>query len=187
MLVLTVQKYSILQQVYSKHGYFPNFEKSECAFLSPKYTKGYQEILKSLSDKTCKDYVKGVDSCMWGWVKEPFLGFYPSNVGKSQKDRLYAVFCNIPEEDMVLSDYDKFCDYIEGYSNRKDFVIDNIKDAECVQCSFWRLQPENIQIVMDIDNLKSSTLLYEMSDAPRERVRDVSFIFDYRFQQMAVC
>ena len=180
MNILTVQRYKDIQRIYSSEGYKPDFAKSSYAYASRRYTRAYLEVLNKLSKKTGKDYLPGLDSCIWGWSNNPFLGFYESNKGKRLEDRRYAMFCSIPESDMVYSDYDKYCDFIEENTNDKNFFVDSPTGAECVQCCFWSLRPENINVIVDLDNIKSNNLWLELTG---ERARDQSFLFDQRYLQ----
>lgn len=174
MLVLTVQRYERIKQMYSKEGYTPDFTKSRYAFLSPNHTRGYGKILKELSRKTGKAFRYGVDSCMWGWVKSPYLKFFPTNEGKSEDDTLYALVVEVPDEELVLSDYDKFCDYIDG-GVHTEFIINDIRDADCVQCSFWNIDTSKVQAIINLDMLRgtkmSDILLSANNSSNRELFR----------------
>ena len=182
MMVLTVQKYKFLQEIY-RGGYIPNISKSPYAYLTPRYTKGYSTILSELSKKTGRYYIEGIDSCRWGWVRNPFLGFYNFNRGKKLEDRLYAVFCNINEEDLVMSDYDKFMQYIDGDVSKPDFMLDDFVKGECIQCSFWNLSCKDIFLIVDLDNVKTGNFISDMYD---ERINDKSFIFNNKYQRFLV-
>lgn len=174
MMVLTVQRYSEIVKAYSNIGYVPEFSKSPYAYLSPRFTKGYMTVLDELAKKTNERYIEGIDTCIWGWVNNPFLGFYPNNSGKSKSERLYAVFCNIDERNLVMTDYDKFCNYVQGYSESKDFFVKDFKYGDCVQCSFWKLKYSDISLVVDLDMLKSNNFIQEIYNG---RMNDVSYMF----------
>lgn len=187
MMVLTVQRYKRIQQMY-RNSYNPDFSKSRFATLSPRYTRCYKTILKRLAEKTDRYYIDGLDTCMWGWVRNAYLDFYtksifPSNKYLSKQDRYYAVFCDIPEEEMVLTDYDKYCNYVEGISNNLDFFVEDFTKSECIQCSFWNLSPDRIRLIIDVDNLKSNNLLNELCN---ERLNDKSFIFSRDYQKVLI-
>lgn len=182
MMVLTVQRFKFLQQIY-RGEYVPNISKSPYAYLSPRYTRGYDIVLSELSRKTGRYYMSGVDSCMWGWVRNPYIDFYTFNRGKSPEDKLYAVFCNVREEDMVMSDYDRFMDYVNGDVNRPDFILDDFVKGECIQCSFWNLSSKNITLIVDLDNIKTGNFVSDMYD---ERMNDRRFIFNDKYQKFLV-
>ena len=140
MLVLTVQSYRNIQKIYNE-SYIPDLRKSRYAYLSTRYLRGYMYNIESLSKKTGISYRYGLDSCMWGWVKNPYLPFYYNSGNIPFKDRMYAVFFEIDESESVLSDYDKYCRYVENESN-ENFFIDSVDQADCVQCCFWGINPE---------------------------------------------
>lgn len=178
MLVLTVQKYSVLRQVYSKEGYTPSFWKSTNAFLSPLYTKGYKIVLEELFWKTNAAFNFGEDSCIWGWVSNPFLGYYNNRVFDGQDDALYAVIVDVSEDDMVFTDYDKYVEYIEGESGDEGFFIDDAHafGSKCVQCSFLNITPSNIEGIAGLDCLVGCS--DDMSSvAQRVYKEDISYTF----------
>lgn len=156
MLVLTVQRNERIKQMFTE-GYTPDFSKSRYAFLSPNHTRGYAEVLKELSKKTDKDFRYGVDSCFWGWVKNPYYDFYPSNEGKSEEDTLFAIVLDVPDEELVLSDYDKFCNFIERGGDR-NFIIDRVEGADCIQCSFWNIDTSRVQAIINLDMLRKTKM-----------------------------
>lgn len=181
MLVLTVQKFKHLRKMYN-NMYKPNITKSDYAYLSPRYTKAYKTVLDRLADKTDFDYVDGLDSCIWGWVKNPYLDFYKNlNMLYDKNDKLYAVFCEIDERDMVLSDYDKFTNYTEGISDDTNFIIESFSESKCIQCSFWNLSPKNIKLVIDLDRLNSNNFIREMWC---ERLNDKSYLLSKDFSRV---
>lgn len=187
MMVLTIQRYKHIQKMY-RNSYIPDFSKSRFAYLSPRYTKCYKTILKQLAEKTDRYYIDGLDTCMWGWVRNAYLDFYnkslfPSNKYLKKQDRYYAVFCDIPEDEMVLTDYDKYCDYLEGNTNSLDFFVKDFSKSECIQCSFWDLSPDKIKLIIDVDNLKSNNFINEIFN---ERLNDKRFMFSSDYQKMLI-
>ena len=150
MLILTFQRKELLGKIYSG-SYSANIWKSAYAHSSIRFTKGYNKILKSISNKTELGLLPE-DSCMWGWVSNPYTKlFFP-------KDSFVAIFMEIPESKLVYSDYDKFTDYIHGDSSNDDFILDDltsVSEEGCIQCSFMSIKPENICLVTEIDTLPS--------------------------------
>lgn len=178
MLVLTVQKYSVLSQVYSKEGYVPSFWRSTNAFLSPMYTRGYKMVLEELSRKTGSDFNYGKVSCIWAWASNPFLGYYENRVFDNSSDVPYAVIADIPEGEMVFTDYDKYMMYVEEESADSNFFIPDRRyfGSKCVQGSFLSLKPSNIEGIAGLDCLTGCA---ESIDAVARRVyqNDISYIF----------
>lgn len=187
MLVLTVQRYKRIQQIY-RNSYVPDFMQSRFATLSPRYTRCYKTILKRLAEKTDREYIDGLDTCMWGWVRNAYLDFYNNPMYLSNKylkksEKFYAVFCDIPEDEMVLTDYDKYCEYVEGKRNSTDFFVEDFTKSECIQCSFWNLSSDRIKLIIDMDNLKSNNFINEIYN---ERMNDKSFVFSRDYQKMLI-
>ncbi len=187
MLVLTIQRYKHIQQIY--HGsYVPDFTKSSFANLSPRYTRCYKTVLKRLAEKTDRYYIEGLDSCIWGWVRNPYVDFHKKSISLPNKylrkqDRLYAMFCDVPEDEMVLTDYDKYCNYVEGNSDSMDFFVKDFRQSECIQCSFWGIEPDNIKLIIDIDNLTSGNFINEIYN---ERLNDTRFVFSDVYRKLLI-
>lgn len=173
MLVLTVQSYRNIQKIYNE-SYIPDLRKSRYAYLSTRYLRGYMYNIESLSKKTGIGYRYGLDSCMWGWVKNPYLPFYYNSGNIPFKDRMYAVFFELNESESVLSDYDKYCRYVENESN-ENFFIDSVDQADCVQCCFWGINPKNIKLIVELDKLRG-TNISEMLNC--NKLNDSKFLFN---------
>lgn len=179
MLVLTVQEYPVLEAVY-QGTYKPNFMLSSFACSSAGFSKAYLKVLSELSKKTGRSFQYGLDSCMWGWVRYPYLPLHRKNGFRRYNKRKYAVFVDIPEKDMVLTDYEEFCMYINRDAEEKDILLGNREHLLSVytQCSFWDLDPRDIKLIVDIDELqphKSVEELYELN-----KLRDSRYLFDNR-------
>lgn len=142
MLILTVQKYKHIQMVYSS-GYTPDLRQSEYVFLSPRYTKAYEVMAEELLKKDSTGYPL---SFFWGWAKNPYLDFYRY---KDRKD-LVGVFVEVSKKKLVLSDYDKYCAYLEEESNILD--LSNL-NGDCLQAIFRDLTPVNIKSVVSLNSL----------------------------------
>ena len=150
MLVLTIQKKEVIDKIY-KGSYRVNMWKSEYAFASPRFTKGYNIIKSNLVRKT-GSFMLTSDSCYWGWVCNPFYSFFDL---KRMYNEYYAVFVDIPEEELVLSDYDKYTSFVLEESDSEDFMVEEVLpgDTRCIQCSFKELNPEDIVFISDISIL----------------------------------
>lgn len=160
MLVLTIQRKEILEKILNK-TYHVNLWQSPFAYQSIRFTEGYNIILNKLQDKAGVPLLEG-ESCFWGWVKNPYIDFFAYD-----KDKYVALFVDIPKSQLVLSDYDKYTDYVLENSYDNDFILDSSKPLpECVQCSFLHLKPENIKLTVPLDMLnkdsKSVTEMYHL-------------------------
>lgn len=176
MLVLTVQNYSVLSQVYSREGYTPSFWKSTNAFLSPRYTNGYKKVIERLSTKKGQAFNFGDTSCIWSWVQNPFIGYY-KGMRYFDDGVSYAVIADVPVEDMVFTDYDRYADYAECESDDCDFFLD-VEDFEdrCVQGSFFRLTSKMIEGVASLDCILDCS--DDMSDVITTVYQnDISYVF----------
>ena len=154
MLILTIQRKEICESIL-KGNYIPNIWESDYALLSNRFTKGYKKILNTLEDKTGR-YLSDSESCYWGWVYNPYTKFfYP---GEEYK----AIFINVPESEIVFSDYDLYSDYVHEDSYNDNFILENlqgVKKSDCIQCSFLSCNPKNICLVSDlssVDNLRGT-------------------------------
>lgn len=184
MLVLTVQTRDVVERILSGEKYTPDFSKSTYAYLSPRFTKAYNKTLKELSRKTKKYYTMGVDSCIWGWVGKPFLDFYAIESGSKNSGK-YAVFCEIDEKDLVFSDYDKYSDYIEGYTDSLDFMVSEVSNDACIQCAFWSLSKRNIVSIVELNSIGIKYRLSDKADYETKTVSDIreqERVFDVRFK-----
>lgn len=184
MMILTVQDYSVIEGIID-NTYMPNFMKSSYACLSIRFTKAYLKILTELSKKTGRSYQYGVDTCMWGWANSPYLPLHKRNgFLKGIKKRKYAVFVEVPDEELVLSEYSCFCGYVQGDFQSDDFLVkDEISwIMDYIQCSFWNINPRNIKLIVDLDKIESGYSvedLYELN-----KLNDVSYLFDKRAYEL---
>lgn len=151
MLILTIQERSVVDAI-KKGTYKPNFWKSKFSCMSVEFTKGYAKILSRLKEKTGA-YLSDSDSCLWGWAKAPYIRFHTAT--PDWKENSVAVFAEVPDSEVVLSDFDVFSEYVLGESDREDYILDNFPDDEnmCVQCSFLNIKPENILLEVDMSRL----------------------------------
>ena len=158
MLVLTIQKRSIAQKMM--HGdYKANFWKSEYGCLSPRFTRGYATIKNELEEKIGVTLSES-ETPIWAWVGVPYIDFHKG----VNEDDLVAMFLDIPSSEMVFSDYDKYCSYVEGETNSLDFmlneseVLGKTKEGNCVQACINRVKPEQILLAVDYTNINSGTV-----------------------------
>ena len=152
MLVLSAQKYSTIKSIFND-SYIPNLWMSDNMFLSPKYTQGYSQHIKML-EKKCGVQRTVANGMYWCWVDNPYFSFYEKNWSKSLNDRLFACFIEIDEKDLVISDYDEYCDFINGEFSGNFFKsVDNIGMGECLQGVFCNLDKHAIKSIVDMDYL----------------------------------
>lgn len=137
MLVLTIQDKSVLQMI-GDGKYKADFWKCKFSCLSPKFTKGYMVLKSELlraTGKTC-------DSPIFAWGGTPFID---SIKGSGDKK---ALFLEVPENELIFSDYDKFCDFVYGTTETVDFILpkkkakEKIKRGYCVQVCMPYIKPE---------------------------------------------
>lgn len=143
MLILTIQDLKHIEMVYST-GYTPDPLKSEYIFLSTRYTKAYNLMMEKLYQK---DPSGKVESFFWGWVKNPYLPFYK---WKNLSNKV-GVFLDIPEDKVVISDYDSYCEYLDEEVNELSLT----GTQECLQGVFRRIRPCNIKSIVPADYLLS--------------------------------
>lgn len=154
MLVLTVQKESVVQMIKSGM-YYPNFWLSEFSCMTTRFTEAYKYLRDALSKKIGKSYLES-DFCMWGWVANPFVLFHTVQV---DWQNMVALFLDIPEDGVVFSDYDMFTSYVWGESNDGSFVIEDFPEAmqevdkRCVQCVFDTIRPSDIVYEVNLGSL----------------------------------
>lgn len=159
MLLMTVQKKEIVEKI-REGNYKANFWKSDYSCISPRYTKGYMAIKSALEGKL---NVSLSESCspMWAWVGYPYLDFHRLSGGDS---KMVAMFIDIPENQIVFSDYDKYCRYIYDEGNIEDFIIPSISGIDlessetCIQASFLKIEPSQIILTVDFKNFRDVEL-----------------------------
>lgn len=151
MLIMSVQKEKRLDSIISG-TYKPNLYKSRYGCMSIRYTKGYNKIKRLLSKKL-GIVTETSTSTYWGWAKCPYIKFH-CNVNVAPEE-LVVLFLEIPESQCVLSDYDKYCDYVNEDSNSMDFILENINDknALCVQANFLSIKKENILLTIPYESI----------------------------------
>lgn len=147
MRVYTVQSADTVSKLYTL-SYEPFMSKSNYGFMSIRSMMGYKKMLDELSLKTKRSYIYGIDNVMWGWVSNPYPLLF-TNVDKKGKDRLFVVVADIPEDEMVLSDYDKYCEFLNGEKKVDFFDL----ESDCIQCCFWGIKPEQIEMVLDLGHI----------------------------------
>lgn len=178
MMVLTVQDYPVVKKIL-EGSYYPQFMLSSYACSSTRFTKAYAKVLLELSHKTEENFSYGLDSCMWGWCNYPYMPLHKSNGLKGYAKRKYGIFCEVPESTAIFSNYDAFCGYIEGYfDNPSRFLLKRNDYDRYVQCSFWRVNPNSIQLIVDLDNLQRNMTVEELYET--NKLRDVRYLFDSR-------
>lgn len=141
MLVLTIQDIKNAEMLYTT-GYTPNLLKSEYPFLAPRYARGYDFMMKKLYEK---DPFGKVESFYWGWVKNPYLPFHRFK----HIENKVGIFLDVPPSKIVISDYDKYCEYLEDET--PELVLEG--DNDCLQGVFRRIQIQNIRSVIPAKNL----------------------------------
>lgn len=143
MLILSIQYKKHIQMVYSS-GYTPDINKSEYIHLSPQYSFAYNIMASKLYDKDNTGYY---GSFWWGWVKNPYLDFYRI---KNVKSRV-GVFLNVPDDKVVVSNYDLYCEYLEERTEKLQLS----KEGDCLQGVFRKICPSNILSVVELKDLIS--------------------------------
>lgn len=183
MMVLSVQEYPVVKGILDR-SYSPNFIESSYACSSIRFTKAYFKILLELSKKTGREFRYGFDSCMWGWVNVPFLPLHRKNGFKGYSKRKYAIFVEVPEQELVFSEYNLFCDYVNEQKDYDGFILDNFfyQFFDHVQCSFWNIDPARIHLIVDIDCLEKGYSVEELYEG--NKLNDVSYLFDERAYEL---
>ena len=141
MLILSVQSFKHIQMVYSS-GYTPDLYKSDYVFLSPRYMLAYNFMAKELYKKDSSGLY---NSFFWGWVKNPYLDFYRF---KKTSD-LVGVFIEIPDNRVVVSNYDEYCAYLEEEVD----TLSLKSDGACLQGVFRKIKPAEIKSIIKLDTL----------------------------------
>lgn len=144
LLVLTFQKSSVAKSI-SEGIYHVELNKSPFAFSSLRFTMGYKRVLKALKEKI---NILPDEGCIWGWVSSPSAEMVKNYLRKGY----VAMYIDVNPEKCVLSDYEKFTDYVVGDTQDNDFIKEDIKDNKhCVQCSFTVDSILGIRAVCDTD------------------------------------
>lgn len=150
MLVLTAQKYSVIEGIFSD-SYVPNFWMSNSMFLSPRHTNGYKMHLEKLEDKCSCDNLIGM---YWCWVDNPYFNFYEKNYTKPLSERLLGCFVRVNDNDLVVSDYDLYTDYLEGRRDCNFFKsTEDIGTGRCLQGVISGIDKHSIVSIVDLDFL----------------------------------
>lgn len=137
MLVLTIQDKLVLQMIESGK-YKADFWKSKFSCLSPKFTKGYMFLRSELLRATGKS----CDTPIFAWGGTPFI-----DLVKGSEDKK-ALFLEVPESELIFSDYDRFCDFVYGTTETVDFILpkkkakEKIKRGYCIQVCMPYIKPE---------------------------------------------
>lgn len=171
MLVMSVQKEKRLDSIISG-TYKPNLYKSRYGCMSIRFTKGYNKIKRVLSKKT-GIVMDSSSSTYWGWAKCPYVKFH-RNVNVTPEE-LVVLFMEIPESQCVLSDYDKYCDYVNEESNNMDFILEDLNgdDAQCVQVNFLSIKKENILLTIPYTSIaKYSEKGYTISELYEKAINE---------------
>lgn len=146
MLVLTVQDNSVVQML-NEGKYKADFWKTRLGCLSPRFTKGYNLIRKELRNRVNRS----CESPIFAWGGTPFIESV--RCGKNKQ----VLFLEVPENELVFSDYDKFCDYVYGISDDADFMLSSrraknlINRGYCVQVSMAYIKPEWVVSTVDFN------------------------------------
>lgn len=144
MLVLTVQDDSVVQKL-NEGKYKADFWKTRLGCLSPRFTKGYNLISKEIKRRVNRY----CEVPIFAWGGTPFIESIRCGKGKK------VLFLEVPEEELVFSDYDKFCDYVYGISSDADFMLSKKKAKSlvsrgyCVQVSTAYIKPEWVVSTVD--------------------------------------
>lgn len=136
MLVMTIQKNVVAERILDTVNgvYLGDITKSNYAYLSPRYTLGYNNFNVLLNQKR----KLWVNCPIFGWAGSPCVESidYVSN--------RCAIFLDVPTEYCVFSDYDKYCDYLEGTCRFSECLIDEgtalweSAKGSCIQvCMGW--------------------------------------------------
>lgn len=136
MLVANVIEYeNIINPKYK-----PSLLKSYYACTDSKYMEGYKVMLDRLSKATGKHYIMGIDSCYWVWVEHPFFELHSLNTG-----RFYVCIYDMPEDSIVLSDYDKWSSSLNMGTIPLESCFDcSLGSNSCIQGVTWDLPWSNM-------------------------------------------
>ena len=149
MLVLSFQKEFVLERIFNG-GYKAKMGRSEFCRMSERFYKGYRKVKDELSKVS--DMAEW-ESPVWAWIGEPVVGSWANGV---------AVFADVPANEMVFSDYERYCEYIESEDENLNFMLpyeEAVKEAcggSCVQACFAGLNPERVVAVMGVDEIRES-------------------------------
>lgn len=130
--------------------YKPDFKRSFGSFDSES-SKSYKYMLDELSNKTKEDYKFGIDTCIWSWYQNPYFRNHVNfrNYGSD----LVVITFEIDEEEVVLSDFDLWCEMlIDSWGIESVVDIDNIDKNACIQAVSWRIPPEGVLSVEPFKN-----------------------------------
>ena len=141
MLVATVQRYNhLVDSCYS-----PNILKNRFARMNKKCMKGYFEMFDMLSSEGGTK-IRGVDSGYWCWVDNPYLALHVQYDSEEYAKRLFLCVYDVPEDKIVVSDYDKWCLYMDNKVDCLGSCICSTKDigtGRCLQGVCWDLDLES--------------------------------------------
>lgn len=129
---------SILDGVYQ-----PLLNKSYYYTNDDSFHRCYDGMLDALSLKTGEDRREKGETCLWAWYRNPFWRNHVNtfNVGKD----LSLITFIADDRDIVASDFDMWCDKIEGYEDGDCIVpLEDKGDNRCIQTVLWSINPENI-------------------------------------------
>lgn len=151
MLALTIQDRRVFEE-----GYSPKFLKSPFVRMDGGYLSGYSKMFKVLQGRVSRPKYHLVDSFYWFWLKNPYLKFHKiqeNTAGNYGKDSV-ACFLDINPGDVLISDFDKWCEYIEDNKGSFSRCLD-VSTSECVQGVGWDLNKDNILSMCRFSDLQS--------------------------------
>ena len=144
MLVASVRKYNRLIDP----KYKPSLLKSKYACTDGNYMEGYKLMLDKLSKSTSKPDILGIDSCYWVWVENPFFELYSLNSEKS-----YVCVYDIPEKDIVFSDYDIWSTSLNFGTIPIESCFDcSLGKGNCIQGVTWELPWSSMVCAIPLKN-----------------------------------
>lgn len=157
MIILSIQRKEIAD-IMRSGNYRASLWESSYAFLSPRFTEGYNIINNAVRKRSGKIYSED-ESCIWGWVLNPFIDFFTFN-GYLNPNEYVALFIEVPDNEVVISDYDLFNSFVQGDISGEDFIISDLsgvpKDS-CLQCSFAGVSPNSIKLEVPLTWVEGMT------------------------------
>lgn len=151
MLVQTVQKSTYLNEIL-KGSYMPIFSKS-LGNMDEVTKKAYESMISELLKKDPKK-LPNDRSCYWGWVKNPV---WVNHAFNSISNNLVLIEVDIPEDKLLLSDFDKWNDKFINGSDINPFIeVKDIKESDRVQAVFWDIPLSSIKKISSFNTKKES-------------------------------
>lgn len=175
MLVLSIQRDDVIRKIYRRE-YKPQLLRSRYAMLNSGFSTAYMYIYLTLTDfKGIKE--SGYSGFYWGWLQNPYFKMHTFDYVMS-KCRMVGVFLDVPDDCVVVSDYDRYMEYVEG--TVEDFPEVDMKDVSrnaCLQVSFLDFNPSSVRCVVPFSRLLKSKEKTIKGIYEEVRLDDESFIY----------